>query len=121
MFYINKKVKESKIDGLGLFADQDIEKGERIYKHSPDLDLQLTPEQFEALDKQEQQTIMHYGYIDKNTGSYRLDHDDVRFVNDSNNPNIGANQEGVIVALKDIAKNVELVQNYSDFENRRFV
>lgn len=121
MFYINIKVKESKIDGLGLFADQNIKKGERIYKHSPDLDLQLTPEQFDALDKREQDTIMHYGYVDNKTGLHRLDHDDIRFVNDSNDPNIGTDENGVIVTLRNIAKGEELVQNYSDFENRRFV
>ena len=81
----------------------------------------LTHEQFTKLDLAEQATILHYGYVDKRTGLYRLDHDDIRFVNDSNNPNVGYDQiTGQIVALRDISAGEELTQNYQDFESRRF-
>jgi len=122
MFYIKTKVKASKINGLGLFTGQDISKGELVYRHNPNLDLILTQNEFDLLEQAEQALINHYGYREKVTGNYRLDHDDIRFVNDSNTPNIGLDiSSGDLIALIDIHQGDEVTQNYSDFENRRFV
>jgi SET domain-containing protein len=115
MFYIKTKIDRSKIHGLGLFAMQNVEKGDKIYKHNDNLDLLLTKDKFEILPEKEKKLILHYGYIDKKTGKYRLDHDDIRFVNHSKKPNIGLNINGIIVALRDIKKGEELTQNYSEF------
>ena len=119
MFFTITELKPSQIHGIGVFTAVDISTGAKIYRRNPELDLSLTEEQFAALDPIEQKTILHYGYVDKN-GLYRLDHDDIRFVNDSNNPNIGLRSAGLIIALRDIRAGEELTQNYHDFEDRRF-
>lgn len=121
MFLIKRKLAPSTLHGIGVFADEDIPKGAIVYRHTPELDIQLTDEQFRALEQAEQETILHYGYRDKRTGLYRLDHDDIRFVNDSRNPNIGYEEDsGNIIALREIAHGEELTQSYADFEERRF-
>ena len=114
MFLIKYKLGHSNIHGIGIFANEDIAKGTRIYKHSSKLDLQITKRQFDKLKSEEQRIIKHYGYIDKNSGLYRLDYDDIRFINHSDNPNIGL-KNGIIIALKDINKGEELIQNYKEF------
>lgn len=121
MFLDKITLKPSAIHGIGVFADQFIPKGTPVYRHTDALDLRLTPEEFSRLDPREQALIRHYGYREKHTGLYRLDHDDIRFVNDSNTPTIGLDPEsGTLVALRDTAPGEELTQNYSDFESRRF-
>ena len=42
MFYIKYKIKKSNIHGLGLFADENISQGTKIYEENPLLDLLLS-------------------------------------------------------------------------------
>lgn len=122
MFLVKIKLAASTFHGIGVFANEDIKKSSVVYRHTPELDLQLTEEQFRGLDAEEQATIMHYGYQDKRTGLYRLDHDDVRFVNDAAEPTIALDaQSRDLIAVRDIQKGEELTQAYSDFETRRFI
>jgi len=116
MFYIKTRLGKSKIHGIGLFTDQDIKKGNPIYKHNNKLDLQLSKKELESLDIREQETIKKYGYIDKKSKKWRLDYDDIRFTNHSATPNMSLGSSGNIIALKNIKKGEELTQSYKDFE-----
>ncbi len=121
MFFVKTRLGISPTHGIGVFAGERIEKGAAVYRHSPELDLMLSEEHFLNLDPKEQALVLHYGYRDKRSGLYRLDHDDIRFVNDSNHPNIGLDEEsGNLVALCAIEEGEEILQNYYDFEDRRF-
>jgi len=46
IFHIKIKLDKSKINGIGLFADEDIKKGQIIYSINNKLDLLLTSEEF---------------------------------------------------------------------------
>lgn len=121
MFLINLKLAPSSLHGIGVFTEEDIAEGVVMYRHNPTLDLQLTAAQFAELDEREQRVILHYGYIDRLTGLYRLDHDDIRFVNDSYTPNVRQDEEsGYLIALRPIRAGEEITLSYSDFEDRRF-
>lgn len=118
MFFIKIHLDKSKVHGIGLFASEDIKKGAKIYAPNLELDLFLTEKQFNALHEKEQEMIKHYGYFDKKMGKWHLAHDDIRYCNHSTSPNIGLKQ-GILIALKDINKDEEILQDYSDFEEVR--
>ena len=118
MFYVKIKIKESKIHGLGIFADENINKGNKIYQENLILDLLLSKKEFSALSKNEQNTIKHYGYFDKLRKKWHLAFDDIRFCNHSLNGNITL-QNGILIAKKNIKKGEELTQNFEEFEELR--
>lgn len=65
MFYIKYILEKSKLHGIGLFANENISKGQKIYKENPNLNLFLSSEKFLKLPLDERKTIQHYGYFDK--------------------------------------------------------
>lgn len=108
--YLNK----SKIDGVGLFANEPIQQGEVVYTHSAQFQHVLTQEELETLPQSERRTFEHYGY--KRDGKWYLDFDDIRFVNHSDTPNLKLTDTG-ITAARDISAGEELTQDYRDFED----
>lgn len=120
MFHVKVKLKESDLHGIGLFADQHIKKGQAVYTINESLDLKISIYDFELLSNDEQQTICHYGYLDKSGDYWHLSFDDVRFCNHSRKGNIKL-VGNRLIAKRDISKGEELTQNYSEFENLRRV
>lgn len=116
MLCVKTKLKESRIDGIGLFADQDISKSSAIWLSNDklsyneytkeewnDLKRNLNPESFEQIKK--------YSYILKGENTYNVDLDDARFINHSDDPNtliIGGN----LIAIKDIGCGEEITMDY---------
>lgn len=118
MFHVKIKLKESEIHGIGLFAGRDISKGEKIYTGNEKLDLFLSEEECSKLARDEQNTIKHYGYFDKEKHKWHLSFDDIRFCNHSSDGNITLKEKS-LVAKRDIAKGEELTQDYREFEPLR--
>jgi SET domain-containing protein len=116
MFHVEIKVGKSRIHGAGVFANEDISKGELVYTPNHDLDVWLSVKEFDILTDKYKEFFKHYGYLDKNKNMWHLSHDDIRFCNHSKNPNIYAKSFGKIFAKTDIKKGDELLQDYSDFE-----
>ncbi len=118
MFHVKIELKKSKIHGIGLFAGQDISKGQKIYTGNENLDLFLSEEECSKLALDEQNTIKHYGYFDKAKSKWHLSFDDIRFCNHSSDGNITLKEKS-LVAKRDIAKGEELTQDYREFEQLR--
>ncbi len=121
MLLIKATVGPSKTHGLGLFADQDIPKGKRIWQFSPGLDLEITKAEFEKLSQYERDTILFYGFLSKKTDKYHLSFDNVRFINHSKEGNVGIDQtvddvEYPLIATGDIKAGEEITQNYFEFD-----
>ena len=58
MIHINYKLQASDLHGIGLFAGEEIKKGQLIYTASPLLDLNITQEKFNGLDQKEKDEIL---------------------------------------------------------------
>ncbi len=116
MFYVKAKLKESPIHGIGLFADEDIPKGEKIYSNNPKLDLNISLEEFDSLSQDEKKTIQHYGYFDYKLNKWHLSFDNFKFCNHNQNNNM-TRIENEVIAKKDIKKGEELTHDYLEFEN----
>jgi len=107
----------SHINGIGLFTDENIEKGEKVLGSSPKLDLEVTQDRFDTLSENEKLTLKHYGYKAKDN-KWHLNFDDVRFLNHSDKPNITQSEtnSSLLIARRGIEKGEELTQDYREFE-----
>ncbi|HEY0908542.1 MAG TPA: SET domain-containing protein [Candidatus Paceibacterota bacterium] len=122
MLLIKATPKASAIHGIGLFADQDIAKGARIWKFSPGLDTEISPTDFEKLDQREKDFILFYGFNSRKTGNYHISFDNVRFINHAKDGNVSTDTsfedvEYPLVANRDIKQGEEITQNYFEFDD----
>ena len=122
MLLVKTIVKESPIAGLGLFADEPIKKGQRIWEFHPETCLVLTEKQLkswqDSSQKQEMDIINYYylkhGYYEVNKNAIVFCLDNSRFINTVSQPNILSYPE-VSIAARDIAKGEEITENYEDY------
>lgn len=108
---------QSKINGIGLFADQIISKGTLVQKFMPGFD-QIIPEgEIQKLSEPAREQFLTYAYKTKDR-KYILCFDNTRFLNHSDNPNLISNDptDEIDIAARDIHKGEELTVNYKDFD-----
>jgi len=119
MIHIKYKLDKSDKHGIGLFADQDIKKGDLIYNASPVLDTNITQDQFDALDEKEKQEFHWWGFFDEPSQMWHVDFDVSKFINHSDKGTVtqdDSHDEAYLIAAKAISKGEELTQNYLEFE-----
>ncbi len=116
MIHIKYKIKESKLHGIGLFADQDIQVGAKIYTPNQLLDVDLTQEQFENLSKSERDEVAYYGYFNKKTQKWHVAFEAIRILNHaaSNEANVTQDSDMVMTAKRNIKAGEELLQDYAE-------
>lgn len=118
MILVKTKIGPSKIEGIGLFADQNISKGTIIWKFVPNFDHEISVEEFNKLPALAKSKIMHHSI--KDGERYVSFGDDARFFNHSNKPNTkgveASDGYGYTVASRDIEKGEEITANYRDFD-----
>lgn len=110
MLLVKTKIKESLINGIGLFADEFIPRGATIFKESI-FTKHFTESEYELLPKLQKEFLNHYCYF--LGGIWRCSLDNDRFINHSDNPNTLEVDEITTVALIDINIDDEITTNYS--------
>jgi SET domain-containing protein len=121
MIHIKYKLNTSPLHGVGLFADEPIKKDEVIYTASPVLDVNITQEQFNALDEKEKQEVRWWGFLDPTTNMWHVDFDVSHFINHADQATVtqdASHTDAYLVAARDIEKGEELTQDYLEFESR---
>jgi SET domain-containing protein len=124
MLLVKTRVKESKIHGLGLFADQFIPRGTEVWKFTPGFDLRFTREQILAFPETLQIYLYTYSWKSKKSKLYCFSSDNGKFFNHSDNPNVlseyrDGEEEVVTIALRDIQIGEEITDNYNSFEQEK--
>ena len=120
MLHIRYKLDSSGLHGLGLFAYEDMKKGQLIYTASPLLDVDITPEQFDSLSEAEQHEIRWWGFFMPEEKIWHVDFDVSKFINHSYEPTVTQDttrKEAYLVATRDVHAGEELTQNYLEFES----
>src|SRR4051812_39441930 len=120
MLTVKTKVKDSKIHGLGLFADQFIPKGTTIWKFTPGFDQKFTKEQIVSFPDLLQVYIYKYSWKSSKSKLYCFSSDNGKYFNHSDDPNALSeykdNEEEVVTtSIKDIEIGEEITDNYSSF------
>ncbi|KAA9339984.1 SET domain-containing protein [Adhaeribacter soli] len=120
MLLVKTRLGQSKISGIGLFADQFISKGAIIWKYTEGVDLKLSDEQLAELEKEYPlDNLKKYLYRSKSSHLHILCGDDGRFINHSFQPNTSdtsEDDEGFTIAASDIQPGEEITSDYNGFD-----
>ncbi|HEX8456346.1 MAG TPA: SET domain-containing protein [Pyrinomonadaceae bacterium] len=118
MLLVKTQLLPSDIQGLGLFADENILTGQEVWRFVDGFDVILPLEMFESLPPLAQAFIRRYGTDQSTEGYFTLYGDDARFLNHSSHPNLAWDERRqAIVADKNICVGEELTENYYDNES----
>ena len=113
--------------GIGLFADQDIKSGTKIWEYNPNHDREYNHSDIVNSNSLVCEFLTTYTF--KYNGYYYLCIDNARFFNHSDNPNCESKEFtesnlGYTVAKRDIKRGEELTDDYSKFgiteEDKKF-
>ncbi|PIK16383.1 SET domain-containing protein [Halobacteriovorax sp. JY17] len=114
MLLVKTFIKESPIHGKGLFADEDISEGTPIWKYSADTTSLIAAYDFINLCKQlsfkEILTYLTYSYLRNDQVWHVLDNS--KYINHGENSNIAFLDNFQEIAIRDIKKGEELIENY---------
>ena len=117
MLLVDATVGPSSIQGLGLFANQFIPKGTKIWIFAEGFDVELTEAQIEKLSPAAQKQVWKYAYRYPGTDTHLLCGDDSRFTNHSNDPNTRCRDDHTY-ATRDIQSGEEITSDYAEFDVR---
>jgi SET domain-containing protein len=107
MLKVKTFLRDSLIQGIGLFADEDIKKG-KIVSELTSLDVKIKKDDILNND------IEFFNHYFSYQGEYYQTYfDNMRFMNHSDNPNCIDAENGTCIAIKDIKKGEELTCDYS--------
>lgn len=125
MYLFKVEIKKSSINGNGVFALENISKGEIVWIYKPGKDKILSVEDFKKLDKDEKLRLNRIAYLSPSTNRYVYPpkNDPALFTNHSMNNNLSVifdkllSDEPFFIANKDINIGEEITNNYLDFDN----
>jgi len=114
MLLVKTYLAESPIEGIGLFAAEDIAKGTTIWRFDERFDRKFSKAERDALPEPAYTFVQKYSYPES-VGSdvYYLDGDHARFMNHSNTPNTDCETD--TIATRDIRAGEELLCDYHQF------
>jgi hypothetical protein len=123
MLHVKTKVMPSTIPeaGMGLFADEDIPKGTIVWSCVENVDSSVLDSDVEKMSKEERDKFILHAYKSTKTGYWIACYDGGQYVNHSEYPNLGqydfdTDSEYADVALRDILKGEELLDNYYEYD-----
>lgn len=120
MLLVKTKLRGSTVHGIGLFAEEFIPKGTKMWHFASGFDLEKTCDEIKSLPESAQDWFRHFGYLDQRLNRHILSFDDARFMNHSDNPNMvpdfDQDKYGVGVATRDIKAGEEITIDYRQIE-----
>ena len=114
MMLVKNYVAPSSIQGVGVFAGENIEQGTRIYEFVEGVDIVMTREQAIAYGAEFARFMRIFAYVDPIDRTMVISVDNSRFMNHSDQPNTGWD-EHFGWATRDIAKGEEITCDYFTF------
>jgi hypothetical protein len=122
MLHIQYKLDRSKKHGIGLFTNEDLEKGQLVYSASPTLDVNITQEQFDSLSEKERDEVRWWGFFDAPSQKWHVDFDVSKFINHSSGATLTQDvnhTDAHLVTTRKVRHGEELTQNYLEFEDEK--
>lgn len=121
MLLVKTRLGPSQIEGIGLFADQDIPAGTVTWRFDPRFDQVFPPEALDGLPEVSRAQLLNYAYVHGPTGHLVFCLDNARFMNHADEPNtMGVHAAGEIaghdIATRDIRNGEEITCDYRAFD-----
>ena len=114
MFLIDTYLDKSKIQGVGVFAKENVKKGEKIKEVKIEFEIEFDKENLPRMPLALARMIDNYAYErEKGSKIVVLGIDNEKYLNHSDDPSV--NDDGI--ALKDIKIGDEITINYRDFDD----
>ena len=114
MYIIKTYLDRSAIEGIGVFAGEDVKKGAVVWELVKGFDQIFTATQVKVMPPRAQEYIKRYAYLEN--GLYYLDADHGPFTNHADNPNTIVRDEFSMVASRDIKAGEEITSDYREFD-----
>ena len=126
MYLIPVEIRDSSIEGKGVFALEDIDPGTVVWKYNPEYDKSISLDDFERLSNEEKSDIEKVGYIstESNQWIYPSENDPARYTNHSQFNNLSVvfdkqlSVKPVFITKRGIKAGEELTNNYLEFDQR---
>jgi SET domain-containing protein len=121
MLKINTYLDRSKLSGFGLFAAEDIQRGQIIWEFNPAVDLVFTAEQWESrlvgVAAPARDALRRYSY--KSNNLLYLCTDNAQFMNHGGETKniVNNTADDTMYALRDISAGEELLCDYFEFSD----
>lgn len=112
MLLVKTYLAPSKIHGIGCFAAEDIKDGTKVWEFQPIFDRAYSRYDLETMPENARLHALLRGYWDGSVLVVPIDN--AGFFNHSFQPNVGEND----LALRDIYKDEEILQDYRKFDLR---
>lgn len=117
MMMVRTYVAPSGVEGLGVYAEQDIEAGAVIWRLEPKFTVTFTPAELAALPEHMQEYVRRYAFPDFETaGNLIVETDNGRFMNHSDDPNVDFTVYEFATARRAIKAGEELLGDYREFD-----
>jgi SET domain-containing protein len=120
MLIVRASVKSSRLHGLGCFTNEDIKKGQVVWRFDERIDIRLPFSKLQSLPQPVQEFLHVYGYTEMYAGEKTivLCGDHAKHMNHSSNPNLleAGDPLGSNVAARDIKAGEELTCDYYAFD-----
>ncbi len=117
MLLVPTYVAPSSIEGVGVFAAEDIEAGQLIWELAPVLDRLIPQDQLKSLPEPVQQFAERYGYpYPHDPEVLVVELDNGRFMNHSTRPNTSFKDPDAGYAITAIKAGEEIICNYAEFD-----
>jgi hypothetical protein len=120
------ELKKSQLNGLGIYAKENIKEGTLWYPHDENTNIIITPEQYYILCNSKNKEYNDFYNSINNFGYYSEIHgivyilNEARFVNHSYTPNSIILKNGGSIAKIDIKKGDEILEDYTTYGNCPF-
>jgi SET domain-containing protein len=117
MMLVRTYLSNSSIEGVGIFSEEHIKKGDVIWRLEPKFDVFFNESEVDSLPPHMQDFVTRYGYPHLNKpGILVLELDNGRFMNHSLEPNTDFTRFDAGYAIRDIAPGEEITCNYFEFD-----
>jgi SET domain-containing protein len=126
MYLVKVDVRDSRIDGKGVFAIEDVKQDTVVWKFDPSHDKSLSLEDFDVLDDAARKDLLRVAYLSTATNHwvYPPENDSALFTNHSEKNNLAVSydpeisEEIFFKSNRDIKAGEELTVNYKEFDAR---
>jgi len=121
MLTIDTYVDKSKIQGLGVYTNRPLKKGDIVWRYQDGFDSTISEQELLKLPEVAQKTIKHYMFFSKDLDAWVIMPDEAKFFNHSKTPNTTTvpdnnHKEPMTIANCDINADEELTCDYYEFE-----